>query len=166
MDNLVSGACFSASLTTHNIVLFPSAYRMGDVDRVIVPSDSNGLRCGVDSEVLDKPYLVFFELSKCADPRVPLTGCNTPQVCVSNCPNETFIYGETHKCTPATLSQIRDKLICNIKVNKNRDLQDCRSIDRFVDDHRCARWYLRGESCKLICVPLFYVGVLLLFCVV
>lgn len=54
----------------------------------MVPSDSNGLRCGVDSEVLDKPYLVFFDLSKCADPRVPLTGCNTPQV---SCLNLFFI---------------------------------------------------------------------------
>lgn len=131
------------------MVFLISAIHKGDVNRVIVPSDSNGLRCGVDSEVLDKPYLVFFELSKCADPRVPLTGCNTPQVCVSNCPNETFIYGETHKCDPSKLTQMKDKLICDIKVNKDRDIHDCRDIDRLIDEHRCARWYLRGEPCKL-----------------
>lgn len=113
-----------------------------------MPSDSYGLRCGVDSEVLDKPYLVFFDLSKCADPRVPLTGCNTPQVCVSNCPNQTFIYDTTDKCTPGTLSQIRDKLICDIHVHKERDVQSCRDVERLINDRKCARWYLKGESCE------------------
>jgi len=131
------------------------AYQHGELDRILVPSDSNGLRCGVDSEVLDKPHLVFFDLAKCADPRVPLTGCNTPQVCVSNCPNETFIFNlnDCQRGGAATFGQIRNKLICDIKVNKERDIRSCDDINRLVEASRCARWYLRGESSSKHCLP-------------
>lgn len=57
-----------------------SAIKSGDVNRILVPTDSDGLKCGLDSGVEDKPYLVFFDLTKCLSPKVPITGCPTPQV--------------------------------------------------------------------------------------
>lgn len=55
------------------------ALRNGDLDRLLVPTDSNGRKCGVDNEVVNKPFLVFFNLERCIDPQTPITGCRTPQ---------------------------------------------------------------------------------------
>ena len=46
----------------------------------MTPTDSEGYKCGYDANVLDKKYLYFFDLSKCASPQTLLNGCDTPQV--------------------------------------------------------------------------------------
>ncbi|CAG9815700.1 unnamed protein product [Phaedon cochleariae] len=63
----------------------------GDPSMLLVPKDSSGRRCGKDTSVKDKPYLLFFDLTKCLEPTVPFTGCHTPQVCVSSCPSEFYL---------------------------------------------------------------------------
>uniref|UniRef100_A0A336K006 CSON001358 protein n=1 Tax=Culicoides sonorensis TaxID=179676 RepID=A0A336K006_CULSO len=123
------------------------AYQHGDLNRLLVPSDSSGLRCGVDSEVLDRPYLVFFDLGKCADPKVPLTGCPTPQVCVEKCPTEKFVWDVTQCNTFNNFESFKAGLICDIKVNKN-NIKNCKQIDELVEAERCAKWYLNSQSCK------------------
>ena len=35
-----------------------------------------------------KPYLIFFDISKCASLNSFTSGCPTPQVCVERCPTE------------------------------------------------------------------------------
>lgn len=62
------------------INLIFSAYAKGNPETLLHPKDSSGSRCGFDSHVRDKPYLIFFDLTKCIDPAVVFTGCNTPQV--------------------------------------------------------------------------------------
>jgi hypothetical protein len=37
-----------------------------------------------------KPYLIFFDISKCAKPSVVFSGCPTQQVCVEKCPTEYY----------------------------------------------------------------------------
>lgn len=54
----------------------------GDPRTLLVPKDSQGARCGMDSHVKDKQYLFFFDLTKCFGPNVLFTGCNTPQVII------------------------------------------------------------------------------------
>lgn len=56
------------------------AITRGDIDRLLVPTNTEGLKCGVDSEVKDEQYLLFFNLAKCVDPTVAITGCPTRQV--------------------------------------------------------------------------------------
>lgn len=51
----------------------------GNIQKLLAPIDSRGARCGMDSDVADKPYLVFFDLSKCLSPGTPIVGCPTPQ---------------------------------------------------------------------------------------
>lgn len=60
--------------------IYFKAITNGDPRIIIVPKDSQGARCGLDSHVKDKPYLFFFDLTKCFGPNVVFTGCNTPQV--------------------------------------------------------------------------------------
>lgn len=121
------------------------ALHHGDLDRLLVPTDSKGLKCGVDSEVQDKPYLFFFDISECAKYDVPLYGCKTPQVCVSKCPADQFGF-ELNACNAATLDTFRSKLICDQTVPK--DSLSCSEIQDNIDRGHCARYYLKSVPCK------------------
>lgn len=122
-----------------------TAYREGDLNRLLVPRDTDGLQCGQDSEVVDKPYLVFFDLSKCADPLVPLNGCPTPQTCVSECPSSNFVHNKD--ICNQNLAAYRDKLICKRNVIKN-SIRDCNEVQQLIDTEQCAKWYLKSEPCE------------------
>jgi len=47
---------------------------------LVYPVDSWGQKCGLDDAVIDKKYLYFFDITKCAKPDVVIYGCRTPQV--------------------------------------------------------------------------------------
>uniref|UniRef100_A0A8D8GSB1 CTL-like protein 2 n=1 Tax=Culex pipiens TaxID=7175 RepID=A0A8D8GSB1_CULPI len=125
------------------------ALHHGDLDRLLVPTDSKGLKCGVDSEVQDKPYLFFFDISECAKYDVPLYGCKTPQVCVSKCPAEQFGF-ELNACNAATLDTFRSKLICDQTVPK--DSLSCSEIQDNIDRGHCARYYLKSVPFAKRCI--------------
>ena len=55
-------------------------FTLGNPEKLIHPTDSDGRICGFDDAVKDKPFLFFFDLTKCANPIVLTTGCPTPQV--------------------------------------------------------------------------------------
>ncbi len=55
-------------------------FTLGDPERLVHPTDSNGLVCGYDAAVKDRPFLHFFDLTRCANPQVLTKGCPTPQV--------------------------------------------------------------------------------------
>lgn len=124
-----------------------TAYSHGDLDRLLVPADSKGRKCGVDNSVIDKPYLLFFNLEKCIDPLVPLHGCKTPQVCVQKCPSTSFIYSE-FQCNPSKVAEIRSQLICQMHVQME-SIQSCNDITERIKNHECASWYLPSNSCML-----------------
>lgn len=125
------------------------AIHHGDLDRLLVPTDSKGLKCGVDSEVQDKPYLFFFDISKCANYDVPLYGCKTPQVCVRECPNEQFAF-DSSSCNAVTLEAIRTKLICDQTVQK--DTLSCSQIQENIDKGFCAKYYLKSVPFAKRCI--------------
>jgi choline transporter-like protein 2/4/5 len=52
----------------------------GDPARLLTPTDSEGRRCGLDDEVRGKPFLFYFDLTKCAAENAIIKGCPTPQV--------------------------------------------------------------------------------------
>jgi solute carrier family 44 (choline transporter-like protein), member 2/4/5 len=55
-------------------------FTLGNPEKLIHPTDSDGRICGFHDAVKDKPFLFFFDLTKCANPIVLTTGCPTPQV--------------------------------------------------------------------------------------
>ena len=59
---------------------YVSALLYGDPQRLLSPTDTVGKKCGFDPGVEDKPYLHFFDISKCANPIVFIAGCPTHQV--------------------------------------------------------------------------------------
>lgn len=110
-----------------------------------MPRDTDGYQCGQDSEVVDKKYLLFFDLAKCADPLVPLNGCPTPQTCVSECPSSNFVHNmETCR---QNFGVYKAKLICTRQVDKNT-ITSCNDVQTLIEKDQCAKWYLKSEPCK------------------
>lgn len=121
----------------------------GDINNLLVPMDSEGRKCGVDSEVIDRPYLVFFDLTKCATVSAAYSNCKTPQVCVSHCPTSNFMY--TLNSTLLSLEDLKGTMICKPEINlagKNK-LQ----LDNYVAKNKCASWYLISVSITKRCIP-------------
>ena len=59
----------------------------GNPDDLFLPHDSEGRVCGKTTGVENKPFLFFFDITKCLLSLSPLVSCPTPQVCVEKCPN-------------------------------------------------------------------------------
>ncbi|GFR06390.1 choline transporter-like protein 4 [Trichonephila clavata] len=119
------------------------AYREGDPRTIVYPTDSDGNICGV-GEFEDRPYLFFFDLMKCASPKVLVTGCLTPQVCVKQCPNETFLANENMGYT----DDIKKKLICKYGIKKEEQ-----SLKSLLSDGHCATFYLKSFPIFGRCLP-------------
>ena len=56
------------------------AFGNGNPLKLIYPSDSNGKICGSDQGLENRPYLLFFDLTKCLKPGSVALGCPTRQV--------------------------------------------------------------------------------------
>lgn len=120
-----------------------SAYREGDFHNIWTPRDSQGFKCGVDSTVKDKPYLVFFDIKECASPSVLALGCNTPQVCVKKCPEKFFLF-DKNECNKKGFNIYKENMICKYNVNLN----SCDDIESAVKSKECAEYYLKSQPCK------------------
>ncbi|XP_066258139.1 choline transporter-like 2 isoform X2 [Euwallacea similis] len=106
----------------------------GNPEKLLVPKNSYGLRCGMDETVKDQKYLFFFDLTKCISAS-SLLGCNTPQICVKECPTEAFYCSETN--------------------SSNIALPFCDSHDgdvRIYDPNKCPQWFLPSKSILNRCV--------------
>lgn len=116
------------------------AVRNGDLNKLMLPTDSFNQKCGIDSGVLGKKYLFFFNLEKCIDPLVPLTGCPTPQVCVENCPSETFVWDSMKN---EDFSRLKPRLICLTDAIK-RGITNKQQAQLAIDRNECARYYIKS----------------------
>ena len=62
--------------------------------QVIYPTNSKGEICGRGQHAM-RPYLLFFDLTRCLNPAVMSLGCPTMQVCVKECPKDKYSgYGD------------------------------------------------------------------------
>ncbi|XP_075226187.1 choline transporter-like 2 [Lycorma delicatula] len=129
------------------------AYLNGDPNKLIVPADSEGRRCGQDSGVSGKPYLLFFDLTQCATPNVLFDGCATTQLCVEKCPDtEWTAYVYINEMKPFDASEVQNKLIC-----KTRDIAltvtDVEKLKVVINNGQCAPWYLPSNEVYGRCLP-------------
>ena len=65
------------------------SFSFGNPAQLIYPSNSEGEICG-RGEHADKPFLLFFDLTRCARLSSALSGCPTPQVSKEDV-NELFL---------------------------------------------------------------------------
>ncbi|CAH0747568.1 unnamed protein product [Diatraea saccharalis] len=113
----------------------------GDVRKLLAPIDTKGRRCGLDSGLENKKYLMFFNIARCLQPGTPITGCPTPQVCVEKCPGETILF-ET-RLTPATFNTYRNSMVCTDEVNMNSLTYD--QALTYMRQEKCASYVLKSQ---------------------
>ncbi|XP_075161279.1 choline transporter-like 2 [Haematobia irritans] len=122
----------------------------GDLDRVLIPTDSNNRKCGLDSGVNGKKYLFFFDLLKCVDAMTPLTGCETKQVCVEKCPEQTFYWQGNELAED--LENAKKLLICDDAVDKSL-FKKADDISEAIKNGRCSGSYFESKPIFNRCVP-------------
>ncbi|XP_063547209.1 choline transporter-like 2 isoform X3 [Cydia strobilella] len=115
----------------------------GNVEQLLAPMDMKGRRCGLDSTLQDKKYLVFFDISECLSPTTAISGCKTPQVCVNGCPTETIVFN-TGSNTAATFNNWRSKMICVDGINTATMTHD--EATQYMKDTKCASYVLKSQS--------------------
>lgn len=84
------------------------AYMNGNPASLIKPHDSDGNVCGETEGYQNKPYLFFFDLTRCLSVIKSIGfGCPTRQICVEQCPQKSSIASDDLK------------LFCDPKDSKN-----------------------------------------------
>ncbi|XP_022835299.1 CTL-like protein 2 isoform X3 [Spodoptera litura] len=116
--------------------------RHGNIEKLLAPIDTAGARCGLDSSVKDKPYLVFFDISKCLSPGTPIVGCPTPQVCVSKCPSRTIIFSS--EMNQQNFGAYRSELVCTYDVNVNT-ITYAQAVE-YMSNGKCAPYVLESQA--------------------
>lgn len=112
----------------------------GDVERLLAPMDSKGRRCGLDSEVANKKYLVFFDITRCLSPGAPVTGCPTPQVCVEKCPTQTIFFKQM---TSSSWPTLKSSMVCQDDIDIN-SLSFSQAMT-YIENERCANYVLESQ---------------------
>ncbi|XP_030369732.1 CTL-like protein 2 [Scaptodrosophila lebanonensis] len=119
------------------------AYRHGDLNSLMVPTDMFNQKCGIDSGVLSKNNLFFFDLEKCIDPLVPLTGCDTPQVCIESCPIEDFDWNTMRY--KYSLEDLRNRMIC-LNDNIKNSLWTIQDMQNAISRNECVARYTKSRA--------------------
>lgn len=145
------------------IVVSILGFVWGNPNRLLYPTDSSGLVCGHDTAVKDRPYLVYFDLLKCAQmgPSVVALGCPTPQVCRKSCTKEYFVYLEIQaKAGIGLLTQTDiDKMVCKDGVALTTSSTQ-EQIFKLVTDGDCAAYYVETTDVVGRCIPSIFKTVL------
>ncbi|XP_012547944.1 CTL-like protein 2 isoform X1 [Bombyx mandarina] len=123
-------------------------YQNGNIEKLLAPMDSNGKRCGVDSGVINRKYLLFFNLANCLRPETPITGCPTPQVCVEECPQRTVKFIE--QLTSANFNEMKREMVCIDGVNT--ETMTYSDALQYMNEDKCAGLILQSQSVLFRCI--------------
>ncbi|KAL0276438.1 UNVERIFIED_CONTAM: hypothetical protein PYX00_004016 [Menopon gallinae] len=127
-------------------------FKNGGPEKALAPVDSHHRRCGFDAGVEDRPYLFYFDITKCLPPRKNLFFCDTPQVCVKECPKTSFsssYYLETLE----PFWSIKEKLICVEDFDKHIQINSYGDVRNAIEGGYCADWYMESEPIFRHCLP-------------
>ncbi|XP_053600740.1 choline transporter-like 2 isoform X3 [Plodia interpunctella] len=119
----------------------------GNMQKLLAPIDSNGNRCGLNSWLQDKKYLVFFDITRCLQPDTPITGCPTPQVCVNQCPDRTINFEK--ELTAANFNELKSRMVCKYDV----DISTYEKAMQSISEEKCAKSVLKSEAVLGRCLP-------------
>jgi len=125
-------------------------WRDGNISRVLYPTDSQGNICG-EGGMLNRPYLLLFDLTQCLNPAVLISGCVTKHICVARCPSSTYsAYGSS--ALGRGEDEIKDTIFpfCNVET---RDQLNTATVKQLIDNHICPPWYLSSTSVFGRCFP-------------
>jgi len=125
----------------------------GDISKVIYPTDSEGNICG-RGERQDRPFLLMFDLTRCLNPAVVVTGCLTEHVCVEKCPDMYYSpLGESLK-PGADVEGIKKMMepYCKPIFSANPEIRQ-KTIKELVSQEICPAWVLKSTSLLGRCFP-------------
>ncbi|XP_031574217.1 choline transporter-like protein 4 isoform X2 [Actinia tenebrosa] len=117
------------------------AFIEGDLDRLLLPTDSQGKVCGKDYP--NQKYLVFFDLTKCIKfdiSQLSSPSCPTPQVCVSKCPTKN----------EAGITVSYENMICKPGIAKPNTTSERTTL---IKESKCAPYYLASAPVLYRCIP-------------
>ncbi|CAF3458018.1 unnamed protein product [Rotaria socialis] len=128
------------------VILSIFAFKEGDPKQLIHPTDNQGNLCG-SGKFLDRPYLYFFDWTKCIKAlNIPANMlksrpfvCPTTQVCVQQCPNKTSYY---------KFGNYYANRICTYDVNATET-----NNENLVDSGKCAPYIIASKPLFGRCVP-------------
>ncbi|CEF68396.1 CTL-like protein 2 [Strongyloides ratti] len=136
------------------------ALKTADPNRVIHPTDSNGRLCGVDKpgfyNFSNKPYVLYFDLTKCISWITFLSGCPTKQVCVENCPNKYFSYLELQGSNTLLKKQLND-MIC-VDDNMKNEITSFNILKQYVQMGYCTAYTVKSVPWLGRCIPQIFVN--------
>uniref|UniRef100_A0A0N4ZWB9 Choline transporter-like protein n=1 Tax=Parastrongyloides trichosuri TaxID=131310 RepID=A0A0N4ZWB9_PARTI len=136
------------------------AFSTNNFKRVVYPSDSSGRICGTKKagvyDLTDKPYLLFFDLTKCVSWASFLSGCPTKQVCVNKCPNKYFTYLQLHSTfSDANFhKKMKKEIICSDDKIKN-NIKSFEQLRKYVQMGECAGYTVNSAPLIGRCLPKF-----------
>ncbi|XGW35646.1 hypothetical protein V3C99_019111 [Haemonchus contortus] len=136
----------------------------GDGERLILPTDSAGQRCGGfkanSYNLTDRPYLYYFDITKCISYSTALGGCQTPQMCVARCPTKYFSYLQLQSPTISD-KEFRDtimsSLYCLDSVDKNA-ITSFAILRNYIQQQKCASYTVKSAPVLGRCVPEILIG--------
>ncbi|KAE9416015.1 hypothetical protein Angca_004531, partial [Angiostrongylus cantonensis] len=139
-------------------------FRWGDVERLILPTDSAGRRCGGSRgrsyNLTTQPYLYYFDITKCISYSTAIGGCQTPQICVSKCPSKYFSYLQLQNPTVPLLDfyeSVKTSLYCTEDVDKN-SITNFVILRNYVRQKKCASYTVNSAPVLGRCVPEILIG--------
>uniref|UniRef100_A0AC34F327 Choline transporter-like protein n=1 Tax=Panagrolaimus sp. ES5 TaxID=591445 RepID=A0AC34F327_9BILA len=132
-------------------------FMWGKPERLIHPTDSYGRTCGGNRiggyDLRDKPYLLFFDLTKCVNFATVLSGCPTRQICVKSCPTTYYTYLQLQTASSADLiSAIENKVICDETIDKTT-IKTFSQLKNYVDTGWCTAYTVKSAAVLGRCMP-------------
>jgi len=125
----------------------------GDITKVIYPTNSKGEVCG-RGDMADRKLLMIYDLTKCLNVAVMVTGCPTQQVCVAKCPDETFSPREQLQMDDPDEDRIKKKMIDYCQPNRTEEIK-AKSVKTLIDEEICPAWYIKSTAILGRCFPFF-----------
>lgn len=113
-----------------------------NIEKLNIPIDSDGYKCGKDLRVQNKPYVMFTDVQKCLSP----WNCETKSVCVEKCPVKSFIFNfDKDKYN----DEVKKSMICSIDA----EFSTYEKAADLVIKGKCAAFYLDSASIFHRCIP-------------
>ncbi|XP_053381023.1 choline transporter-like protein 4 isoform X2 [Mercenaria mercenaria] len=120
------------------------AFTYGNPRLLLYPMNSDKELCGFGSQK-GKPNLLFYDLVACGrmGPGVFVDGCPTTQICVSECPKETWFYKQA-------LEEKKKLRYCKPSINL---ATTSKKFNDLVKDEDCPAYLLASKPFLNRCVP-------------
>uniref|UniRef100_G1KKL2 Choline transporter-like protein n=1 Tax=Anolis carolinensis TaxID=28377 RepID=G1KKL2_ANOCA len=137
------------------------AWLYGDPRQVIYPRNSTGSYCGIGGN-RDKPFLLYFNLIKCATTvnilAAAMNGlqCPTTQICVSSCTDKFWVVPPNAFFPPYQHpSKIWDQMLCQPRIDLKTTNLTIRDI---IQKELCPEFTLPTQPILNRCFPTFNIS--------